>query len=88
MPMAEAPWGILVVDSYHDRLRVAGIRSGDKTVGDKILGIWQNNQMDAESRFGHGSALTTGRAFALVWPNPYTDEYEIILGSAEQMIVA
>lgn len=88
MPMAEAPWGSLVVDSVQDRLEVAGIRSpADQTaVGDAVWGVWQDNQMDAESKLAHNAALVSGRAFSLVTPVPGASP-EITLDSSEQMVV-
>lgn len=86
MPMAEAPWGSLVVDSVQDRLQVTGIRDVDKAISDAVWGVWQDNQMDAESKLAHNSALVAGRAFALVWPDEKGNP-EISLDNAEQMIV-
>lgn len=87
MPMASSNWGGLVVDSVQDRLEVAGIRADDDGVADAVWGVWQDNQMDSESKLAHDSALTDGRAFALVWPNPRTGEVEISLDDSSQMIV-
>lgn len=88
MPMAEAPWGSLVVDSVQDRLEVSGIRSpkGQENIDDAVWGVWQDNQMDAESKLAHSAALMAARSFALVQPMPEGPP-EISLDSAEQMIV-
>lgn len=88
MPLAEAPWGSLVVDSVTDRLEVAGIRSpdGQAAVDDAVWGVWQDNQMDAESKLAHSAALISGRAFALIQP-VVGKSPEISLDSSEQMIV-
>jgi hypothetical protein len=86
MPVASAPWGSLVVDSVQDRLEVAGIRSDLPEVDKQVWRVWQDNQMDSESKLAHNSALLSGRAFALVWPGA-TGQPEISLDSAEQMIV-
>lgn len=88
MPMAEAPWGSLVVDSVQDRLEVSGIRSvaEEKAVDDAVWGVWQDNQMDSESKLAHSASLTSGRSFGLVQPVPGRSP-EITLDSAEQMIV-
>jgi hypothetical protein len=86
MPMSTAPWGGLVVDSVLDRLEVSGIRDDDDAAAKTGWGIWQDNFMDSESKLGHASALTNGRAFAIVWPDDDGDP-EITLESAEQMIV-
>lgn len=88
MPMAEAPWGSLVVDSVQDRLEVSGIRSPkDQTAVDEaIWGCWQDNQMDGESKLAHNASLVSGRSFALVTP-VFDASPEISLDSSEQMIV-
>jgi hypothetical protein len=96
MPMAEAPWGALVVDSVTDRLEPSGIRSpfddgkmpseGQRNpVDEAVWGAWQDNQMDAESKLGNNSALISGRAFALVTPT--ASGPEVTLDSSEQMVV-
>jgi hypothetical protein len=88
MPMAEAPWGSLVVDSVTDRLEVSGIRSAkdQEKIDEKVWGVWQDNQMDAESKLAHSAALMSGRAFALI--QPVLDESpEISLDGPDQMIV-
>lgn len=86
MPMSEAAWASLVVDSVQDRLEVTGIRSDDDAADEAVWSVWQDNAMDAESKLGHNSALIDGRAFATVWPGP-DGRPEIVLDSAEQMIV-
>ncbi len=88
MPLAEAPWGSLVVDSVTDRLEPAGIRSptGEESNDDAVWGVWQDNQMDSEAKLAHSAALISGRAFALVQP-VRDGSPEITLDSAEQMIV-
>lgn len=87
MPMAEAPWASVIVNSVLDGLEVSGIRDDNEDAAKAAWEIWQNNAMDSESKLGHEAALTAGRAFALVWPDPDTGEPEISLDSAEQMIV-
>lgn len=86
MPMAEAAWGSLVVDSVQDRLEVTGVHSDDKRADDAAWGLWQDNAMDSESKLAHNSALIHGRSFATVWRNGGPTP-EIVLDSAEQMIV-
>lgn len=88
MPMAEAPWGSRVVDSVQDRLEVSGIRSPDDqaAVDEALWGVWQDNQMDSESKLAHNAALISGRAFALIQPVEGKSP-EISLDTAEQMIV-
>lgn len=87
MPMAEAPWASLVVDSVLDRLEVNGITSPDKAASDAVWGVWQDNQMDAESKLAHSAALVSGRAFALVWPDSTTGQPKVSLDNSEQMVV-
>jgi hypothetical protein len=87
MPVAEAPWGSLIVDSTQDRLEVSGIDSGEKAVDDVVWGIWQDNQMDAESKIAHNATLVDGRSFALVWREQGDETPEISLDNAATMIV-
>lgn len=87
LPMADASWGTLVLDSVLDRLEPIGLKSGDPDV-DAILWehVWQRNAMDAESMLAHTSALLDGRAFAWVWPGD--DGFpEISIETSSQMIV-
>lgn len=86
MGMAQAPWGALVVDSVQDRLEVAGIRSSVQEVDDAVWGVWQDNDMDGESKLAHNAALTDGRCFATVWRGD-DGQPEIVLDSMEQVIV-
>ncbi len=88
MPMAEAPWGSRVVDSVQDRLEVSGILSpkGEEAADAALWGVWQDNQMDSESKLAQNAALMAGRSFALVQPMPNASP-EITLDTSEQMIV-
>jgi hypothetical protein len=88
MPMSEAPWGSLVVDSVQDRLEVSGLRSpkGEEANDEALMGVWQDNQMDAESKLAHSAALLSGRSFTLIQPVPGQSP-EISIESSEQMIV-
>ncbi len=88
MPMAEAPWGSRVVDSVQDRLEVSGILSpkGDEGIDAALWGVWQDNQMDSESKLAQNAALMAGRAFALIQPVEDASP-EITLDTSEQMIV-
>ena len=86
IPFAEAPWGSLVVDSIQDRLEVAGVRSMDPETDERVWGIWQDNGLDSESKLAHSAALTTGRAFAIVWPDDDGNP-EVTIESSEQVII-
>jgi hypothetical protein len=87
MPISEAPWGSLIVDSVQDRLEVAGIKDEDnQAAADRVWDLWQENRMDAESKLAHRSALRDGRAFALVWPGE-DRQPEVTLDDASQMVV-
>jgi hypothetical protein len=86
MPIAEAPWGGLVVESALDRLEIAGIRSADKHAAEVAWGAWQDNKMDSGHMLGHDSALSSGRAFVLVWPEE-DGKPEVSLDSPAQMVV-
>lgn len=87
MPMSSAAWGSLVVDSTQDRLEVAGVKDADDTVSEAAWGIWQDNQMDSESKLGHNAALLDGRVFALVWDESGKGQPEITLDDCTQMAV-
>lgn len=85
MPMAEAPWGSLIVNSSKDRLEVSGIRTSKKDDDRRLWSeVWQANSMDAESKLGHDAALTHGRAYATVWRS---GSPEVTLDNATQMVV-
>jgi hypothetical protein len=87
MPVAEAPWGSLVVDSKLDRLEVSGITDRDSGVAKRIWEeAWQANSMDAESKLGHGAALLDGRFYATVWADEQ-GRPDIALDDVTQMVV-
>jgi hypothetical protein len=85
--VAGAPWASLVVDSSLDRLEISGIKSGDKRTDEIVWGAWQDNQLDAESKLGNGSALANGRCFATVWRGPGDDGPVVSLDDAATMVV-
>jgi hypothetical protein len=87
MPVSEAPWGSLIVDSTQDRLEVSGIRSEDTTTDDVVWRLWQENHMDAESKIGQGATLIDGRSHALVWREPGSAIPEVSLDNAATMAV-
>lgn len=87
MPVSEAPWGSLVVDSTQDRLEVSGVRSGDKETDKLVWGLWQENHMDAESKIGQRATLIDGRSSALVWRPPKSKIPEVSLDNSATMAV-
>lgn len=87
MPVSGAPWGRLVVRSVLDRLEVSGLIDPAGDFADDVWGLWQANLMDSESKLGHNGALTTGRAFAIVWPDPDTDEPRVNLNPSDTVAV-
>lgn len=87
MPLSGAPWGSLVVDSTQDRLEVSGISSEDKDADKVVWGLWQENQMDAESQIAQNATLVDGRSFALVWRPPGSRIPEVTLDNAATMAV-
>lgn len=87
MPFASSNWAGLIVDSVLDRLALSGVRSGDQRTDEKVWGLWQDNQMDSESKLAHDAALTDGRCFALVWPDKDGDP-QISLDDSSIMVVA
>lgn len=87
MPVAEAPWGSLIVDSKLDRLEVSGIRDTNQEAADRTWAeVWQPNSMDSESKLAHGAALLDGRAYATVWADG-AGRPDIALDDMTQMIV-
>ena len=82
-----APWGAIVVDSVLDRLSVTGIKSDDPAVDQALWDVWQAQKLDAESPLVHRSALISGRAYGLVWPDAVTGAPDITFDSSAQMIV-
>ncbi len=88
MPVAEAPWGSLIVGSKLDRLEVSGLRDPvSEEAAERIWGeAWQPNEMDSESKLGHGAALLDGRCYATVWPGK-DGTPDIALDDMTQMIV-
>lgn len=83
-------WTALVVDAVEERLNIDGFRlGGDAVDGDKAAwGIWQDNQLDADSQVAHTEALKSGVAYALVWVGDTPSGVEITIEHPSQMIVA
>lgn len=69
MQFAQTNYGRLIVKSATSRLQVGGIRTGNEELDGALWDIWQANRLDAESRRAHDTALTHGRAFAIIWPD-------------------
>lgn len=67
MAMTDSDWPKLIVDAVEERLEVQGIRFGDDEADEEATEIWQANGLDSESSSLHQSALTDGRAYAIVW---------------------
>lgn len=69
MPVSEAPFGSLVVNSKGDRLEVAGLDDAKNPELAKQVWEegWQGNGMDAEAQLAHDAALLDGRCYATVW---------------------
>lgn len=87
MPLAEAVWGSLVVDSVLDRLEPTGIKSGEQAADKRLWEeVWQTNALDAGSSLAHTSSLIDGRAFAWIWPDD-DGGVEVTLDTSAQMIV-
>lgn len=86
MPMSVAPWASLIVQAVEDRLQVSGIRSPDPDVDEVLRGLWQDNDLDAESKLAHNASLIDGRCFATVWPENGGDP-QVTYDGADQMIV-
>lgn len=67
MELTATNWPQAIVDATESRLEVLGVRFGDEQADEEVWGIWQENGLDAEAGLIHQSALTTGRAYAIVW---------------------
>lgn len=69
MGMSDVMWGKLVVASKLDRLEVNGITSPDDAVSEAVWEqVWQENELNLESKLAHRAALLDGRSHASVWP--------------------
>lgn len=87
MPLSDAPWGSLILDSKLDRLEVIGIRDTDQAVADRIwTDVWKANELGSESKLGHKAALHDGRCHATVWPGA-DGKPDVALDDVTQMIV-
>lgn len=64
-------WVRLVVDASVERLAIDGFRFGDDESADQAAWeMWQRNELDAQSMFGHTEAVKCGEAYGLVAPGP------------------
>lgn len=88
LPVSAAPWGSLVTNAVATQLEVAGIRSRDTDADKVVSAIWSGNDMDVESKLAIDLALTSGRAFAIVWPDDESGgDVRIDIERADQVIV-
>lgn len=88
VPVSDAPWGSLIIDSKLDRLEVSGLSDPNKDVARRIWDEgWHPNELDSESKLAHGAALLDGRCHALVWRDPETGAPDVSLDDVTQMIV-
>lgn len=88
MPVSEAPWGSLIIDSKLDRLEVSGLGDQDDEAAKRVWAeVWQPNELDGESILAHGASLLDGRCFATVWPGENGAPPDIALDDCTQMIV-
>lgn len=78
MELSSGNWPKLVVDSVEERLEVQGVRFEDEKADDDAWTIWQDNGLDAEASMLHQSALTDGRAYAVVWGDGTPDPKPVI----------
>lgn len=67
MELTATNWPQAIVDATESKLEIQGVRFGDAEADEEVWGIWQENGLDAEAGLVHQSALTTGRAYAIVW---------------------
>jgi hypothetical protein len=66
MKQATTNFPALIVDSVEERLEVTGF-DFDGDADSEAWDIWQRNHLDADAGMVHETALTTGRAYAIVW---------------------
>lgn len=85
---SRANWTGLIVDTVAERLHVEGFRLGGAEDSDEdAWGIWQGNDLDAESELVHTEALVCGETYVTVWSNPADAEVPLITPeSPTQMI--
>lgn len=86
---SRANWTGLVVDATAERLHVEGFRlAADQTADDAAWGLWQANELDADSELVHNEALVCGESYVTVWANPADPEVPLITPEhPAQMIV-
>lgn len=80
----------LVVDVVEERTRVDGFRVGsasDPTTDAEAWGIWQANNLDAETQAAFIDSLVKGVSYLSVWKNPGDDVPTIAVEDASQTIV-
>lgn len=60
-----------VVNAVVDRLTVTGfaVEDGPASIAQDAWAVWQANRMDRRAREIHKEALTSGDAYAIVWPD-------------------
>jgi hypothetical protein len=78
----------LVVGAEAERLIVQGFRFGTSVDGDKTAwGVWQANEMDAESQIAHEITLVKGVSYAAVDPMSPTAAPNISIEDPSEVIV-
>ena len=81
-------WCQLVVDASVERLTIDGFRFGDDESSDtEAWDIWQRNELDQQSMFGHTESVKCGEAYGLVAPDEDGDAL-ITVEHPSQCIVA
>jgi len=69
-------WCGVVGNSPAERLRLKGVRVGDKgsTAGDELWNDWQRNAGDMQSSQGLLESIVATTSYVIVWGDPKTDE--------------
>lgn len=82
-------WVQVVADSPIERLTTIGVKPfGTDTADADSWRVWQLNALDADSQLGFLGAITSGRAFVLVWGNPDDEEVPVVtFEDASQCVV-
>ena len=62
-----------IVNAVSNRLEIASIQGDTKTATQKIMDVWNLNDLGLEARVIHSKALEYGDAYAMVWPDANGD---------------
>lgn len=87
MSLSSTNYAKVIVKAAAAKMKVGGIKCGDRELEEAAWKVWQDNRMDAEFRRATDSVLAHGRAFAIVRPRGDGESPEIILEDSSTVIV-